>query len=296
MDMLCYSSRLLDGFRRPLFAISTRTTSRIRMQPLLNIAIRAARRAGDLIVRNLDRVPSLPVKAKSRNDFVTEVDHMAERDIMETVRRMYPDHGFLAEESGRSGGDEYIWIIDPLDGTTNFLHGFPVFAVSIGVEVRGRMEHAVVYDPMRQELYTASRGDGAQLDGKRIRVSKQSELEGALIGTGFPYRANTRWMDDYLAMLKLMMEKTAGLRRPGCASLDLAYVAAGRIDGFWEIGLGPWDTAAGTLLITEAGGRIGTLTGGEYKQGGNVIAGTPKVYEAMIESLGPLVPEGLREA
>jgi myo-inositol-1(or 4)-monophosphatase len=265
------------------------------MQPLLNIAIRAARRAGDLIVRNLDRVPSLPVRAKSRNDFVTEVDHMAERDIMETVRRMYPDHGFLAEESGRSGGDEFIWIIDPLDGTTNFLHGFPVFAVSIGVEVRGRMEHAVVYDPMRQELFTASRGDGAQLDGKRIRVSKQAELEGALVGTGFPYRANARWMDDYLAMLKLMMEKTAGLRRPGCASLDLAYVAAGRTDGFWEIGLGPWDTAAGTLLITEAGGRIGTLTGGEYKQGGNVIAGSPKVYEAMIECLGPLVPEGLRE-
>jgi myo-inositol-1(or 4)-monophosphatase len=265
------------------------------MQPLLNIAVRAARRAGEIIVRNLDRVPSLPIRSKSRNDFVTEVDHMAERDIMETVRRMYPDHGFLAEESGRSGGDEVVWIIDPLDGTTNFLHGFPVFAVSIGVEYRGRMEHAVVYDPMRQELFTASRGDGAQLDGKRIRVSKQAELEGALIGTGFPYRANARWMDDYLAMLKLMMEKTAGLRRPGSAALDLAYVAAGRTDGFWEIGLSPWDTAAGTLLITEAGGRIGTLTGGDYKQGGNVIAGTPKVYEAMVECLGPLVPEGLRE-
>jgi len=265
------------------------------MQPLLNIAVRAARRAGEIIVRNLDRVPSLPIRSKSRNDFVTEVDHMAERDIMETVRRMYPDHGFLAEESGRSGGDEVVWIIDPLDGTTNFLHGFPVFAVSIGVEYRGRMEHAVVYDPMRQELFTASRGDGAQLDGKRIRVSKQAELEGALIGTGFPYRANARWMDDYLAMLKLMMEKTAGLRRPGSAALDLAYVAAGRTDGFWELGLSPWDTAAGTLLITEAGGRIGTLTGGDYKQGGNVIAGTPKVYEAMVECLGPLVPEGLRE-
>jgi myo-inositol-1(or 4)-monophosphatase len=265
------------------------------MQPLLNIAVRAARRAGEIIVRNLDRVPSLPIRSKSRNDFVTEVDHMAERDIMETVRRMYPDHGFLAEESGRSGGDEVVWIIDPLDGTTNFLHGFPVFAVSIGVEYRGRMEHAVVYDPMRQELFTASRGDGAQLDGKRIRVSKQAELEGALIGTGFPYRANARWMDDYLAMLKLMMEKTAGLRRPGSAALDLAYVAAGRTDGFWEIGLSPWDTAAGTLLITEAGGRIGTLTGGDYKQGGNVIAGTPKVYEAMVECLGPMVPEGLRE-
>ena len=265
------------------------------MQPLLNIAIRAARRAGDLIVRNLDRVPSLSVRSKSRNDFVTEIDHLAERDIMETVRRMYPDHGFLAEESGRSGGDEFVWIIDPLDGTTNFLHGFPTFAVSIGIEHRGRMEHAVVYDPMRQELFTASRGDGAQLDGRRIRVSKQPELEGALIGTGFPYRANARWIDDYLAMLRVMMQKTAGLRRPGSASLDLAYVAAGRTDGFWEIGLSPWDTAAGTLLITEAGGRIGTLTGGEYKQGGNVIAGTPKVFDAMVDCLRPLVPEGLRE-
>ena len=266
------------------------------MQPLLNIAVRAARRAGDLIVRNVDRVPTLGVRSKSRNDFVSEIDQMAERDIMETVRRMYPDHGFLGEESGRSGGDEFIWIIDPLDGTTNFLHGFPVFAVSLACEYRGRLEHAVVYDPMRQELFTASRGDGAQVDGKRIRVSKQDGLEGALIGTGFPYRANARWIDEYLAMLKAIMQQTAGIRRPGAAALDLAYVAAGRIDGFWEIGLNPWDTAAGTLLITEAGGRIGTLSGGEYRQRGNVIAGTPKVYEAMVQCLGPFVPEELREA
>ena len=265
------------------------------MQPMLNIAIRAARRAGDIIVRNLDRVPSLNVRAKSRNDFVTEIDHLAERDIIETVRRLHPDHGFLGEESGRSGGDEFIWVIDPLDGTTNFLHGFPVFAVSIAVEHRGRLEHAVVYDPMRQELFTASRGDGAQLDGKRIRVSKQTTLEGALIGTGFPYRANAEWIDEYLAMLKAVMQQTAGIRRPGAASLDLAYVAAGRIDGFWEIGLSAWDTAAGTLLITEAGGRIGTLTGADYTQGGHVIAGSPKVYEAMVECLAPHVPQALRE-
>jgi myo-inositol-1(or 4)-monophosphatase len=265
------------------------------MQPLLNIAVRAARRAGDLIVRNVDRVPSLGVRSKSRNDFVTEVDHLAERDIIETIRRTHPDHGFLAEESGRSGGDDYVWIIDPLDGTTNFLHGFPVFAVSLAVEHRGRIEHAVVYDPMRQELFTASRGDGAQLDGRRIRVSRQAGLDGALIGTGFPYRANTRWTDEYLAMLKVIMQQAAGIRRPGAASLDLAYVAAGRIDGFWEIGLSAWDTAAGTLLITEAGGHIGTLIGGEYRQGGNVIAGTPKVYEAMVECLRAHVPEPLRE-
>jgi myo-inositol-1(or 4)-monophosphatase len=265
------------------------------MQPLLNIAVRAARRAGDLIVRNVDRVPSLAVRSKSRNDFVSEIDQLAERDIIETIRRTHPDHGFLGEEGGRSGGDEFVWIIDPLDGTTNFLHGFPTFAVSLACEYRGRLEHAVVYDPMRQELFTASRGDGAQRDGRRIRVSKQTELEGALIGTGFPYRANARWVDEYLGMLKTVMQKTAGIRRPGAASLDLAYVAAGRIDGFWEIGLNSWDTAAGTLLITEAGGHVGTLSGGEYRQGGNIIAGTPKVYEALVECLNPFVPEALRE-
>jgi myo-inositol-1(or 4)-monophosphatase len=265
------------------------------MQPLLNIAVRAARRAGDLIVRSVDRVPSLDVRAKSRNDFVTEIDQLAERDIIETVRRAHPDHGFLGEESGRSGGDEFLWIVDPLDGTTNFLHGFPTFAVSIACQHRGRLLHGVVYDPMRQELYTASRGDGAQLDGRRIRVSRQPGLDGALIGTGFPYRANARWIDEYLAMLKTVMQQTAGIRRPGAASLDLAYVAAGRIDGFWEIGLNAWDTAAGTLLITEAGGRIGTLSGGEYRQAGNVIAGTPKVYEALVECLRPHVPDALRE-
>jgi myo-inositol-1(or 4)-monophosphatase len=265
------------------------------MQPLLNIAIRAARRAGDLIVRNVDRVPSLSVRSKSRNDFVTEVDHLAEHDIIETIRRTHPDHGFFGEETGRSGGDEFIWIIDPLDGTTNFVHGFPVFAVSLAVEYRGRLEHAVVYDPLRQELFTASRGDGTQLDGRRVRVSKQATLDGALIGTGFPYRENTRWIDEYLAMLKTIMSKTAGIRRPGAAALDLAYVAAGRLDGFWEIGLSPWDTAAGTLLITEAGGHIGTLSGGTYTQGGNVIAGTPRVYEEMVRELRPYVPEKLRE-
>jgi myo-inositol-1(or 4)-monophosphatase len=265
------------------------------MQPLLNIAVRAARRAGDLIVRNLDRVSSLQVQAKGRNDFVSEIDQMAERDIIETVRRVHPDHAFLCEESGRSGESEVLWIVDPLDGTTNFLHGFPQFAVSIAVEIRGRLEHAVIYDPMRQELFTASRGYGAQLDGRRIRVSKQITLDGALIGTGFPYRANARWIDEYMAMLRAVMLETAGIRRPGSAALDLAYVAAGRTDGFWEIGLSPWDTAGGTLLITEAGGRIGTLTGEPYQQGGHVIAGTPKVYEALVACIGPHVPASLRD-
>lgn len=270
------------------------------MHPLLNIGVRAARRAGTVIVRSLNRLDSLEVASKGRNDFVTEVDRQAEQEIISTIRRSYPNHGFLAEESGTTaasaGGDEYVWIVDPLDGTTNFLHGFPTFSVSIACRVRGKLEEAVVFDPMRQEMFTASRGRGAHLENRRIRVSKQRTLEGALIGTGFPYRANTRYLDDYLAMLKVVMQTAAGVRRPGSAALDLAYVAAGRVDGFWEIGLGEWDTAAGTLLIEEAGGRIGTLTGGEYRQGGNVIAGNPKVYAELVTALAPHIPESLREA
>jgi myo-inositol-1(or 4)-monophosphatase len=263
------------------------------MQPLLNIAIRAARRAGDLIVRSLPRLDSIQVATKGRNDFVSEIDRLAENEIINTIRRTHPEHGFLAEESGRSGSEQAVWIIDPLDGTTNFLHGFPVFAVSIAFELRGRLEHAVIYDPMRQELFTASRGDGAQLDSRRIRVSAQRSLEGALIGTGFPFRANALWADVYLAMFKTVMAATAGIRRPGAAALDLAYVAAGRLDGFWEIGLSPWDTAAGTLIIQEAGGRVGTLTGEIYKQGGNIITGNPRIFDALVEVIKPLVPEAL---
>ncbi|HEX4153277.1 MAG TPA: inositol monophosphatase family protein [Steroidobacteraceae bacterium] len=264
------------------------------MQPLLNIGVRAARRAGDLIVRSMSRLDSLKIDTKGRNDFVTDIDRQAEADIIATIRRAHPDHAFLAEESGRSGESEYVWIIDPLDGTTNFLHGFPTFAVSIAVEHRGRLQHAVVYDPMRQELYTASRGDGAQLDGKKIRVSAQRTLEGALISTGFPYRLAAAHVDDYLATLKAVTNTAAGVRRPGAASLDLAYVAAGRVDGFWEFGLAPWDTAAGALLIQEAGGRVGTPGGAEYSLGPNIVAGNPKVYQGLLETLGPLTPAALR--
>jgi myo-inositol-1(or 4)-monophosphatase len=273
------------GFRASLFAV----------QPLLNIAVRAARRAGEIIVRSLNRVHTLTITAKGRNDFVTEVDQTAEREIIASIRKSYPDHAFLAEEGGASGTSDTVWIIDPLDGTTNFLHGNPIFAVSIACQIRGRLEHAVVYDPMRQELFTASRGGGAHVDNRRLRVTAQRTLEGALIGTGFPYRENTRYLDEYLNMMKAVILNTAGIRRPGAASLDLAYVAAGRLDAFWEIGLKPWDTAAGTLLIQEAGGRIGTLSGGDYTQGGNVLCGTPKVYEAMVELLAPHLPEALRE-
>jgi myo-inositol-1(or 4)-monophosphatase len=268
----------------------------VAQHPLVNIGIRAARRAGNVIIRSLNRLEALEVSAKGRNDFVTDVDRNAEREIIDTVRRAYPSHAFLAEESGASGGggDEFVWIIDPLDGTTNFLHGFPQFCVSIAVQHRGRIEHAVVYDPMRQELFTASRGEGAQLDERRIRVSKSQGLEGALVATGFPYRANVRWLDSYLAMFKAVTLAAAGVRRPGSAALDLAWVAAGRTDAFWELGLSPWDTAAGWLLITEAGGRVGTLTGGEYRLGGEIVAGSPKAYEALVALLAPHVPADAR--
>jgi myo-inositol-1(or 4)-monophosphatase len=266
------------------------------MQPLLNIAVRAARRAGEVIVRGMNRLHRLEVRAKGQNDFVSEIDTQAELEIMDIVRRHYPDHAFLAEESGDVGArdSEFVWIIDPLDGTTNFLHGFPQFAVSIAVQRRGRLEHAVVYDPLRQELFTSSRGEGAQVDGKRIRVSAHIGLERSLIGTGFPYRTNLHWLDDYMAMLKAVTQATAGIRRAGAAALDLAYVAAGRLDGFWELGLSPWDTAAGTLLITEAGGMVGTLDGSEYKQQGDIVAGTPKVYAPLLELLAPHIPAALR--
>jgi myo-inositol-1(or 4)-monophosphatase len=264
--------------------------------PLLNIAVRAARRAGEIIVRSMNRLESLTISSKGRNDFVTEVDHAAEQEILRTIRRHYPQHAFLAEESGRTGEGETLWIVDPLDGTTNFLHGFPVFGVSIACEVRGRLEHAVVYDPLRQELFTASRGAGAHLDNHRIRVSKARALQGALIATGFPYRHNSRYLEAYIDMFRAVTLSAAGVRRPGAAALDLAYVAAGRVDGFWEIGLSAWDTAAGTLLVQEAGGHIGTLTGAHYTQHGHIVAGTPKVYAALIELLAPYVPLELRTA
>ena len=265
------------------------------MQPLLNIAIRAARRAGEVITRGMNRVHRLDVRAKGQNDFVTEIDMQAEREIIDIIHKSYPDHAILAEESGARGENEFVWIIDPLDGTTNFMHGFPQFAVSIAVQRRGRIEHGVIYDPLRQELFTSSRGEGAQLDGKRIRVSTHVGLDRSLIGTGFPYRNNLHWIDNYMGMFKAVTQATAGIRRPGAAALDLAYVAAGRLDAFWELGLSPWDTAAGTLLITEAGGMVGTLTGGEYKQQGHILAGTPKVYAPLAELLAPFVPESLKE-
>jgi len=272
--------------------------------PMLNIGIRAARRAGDLILRSMNRLHQLEVRRKDANDFVTEVDLRAEAEIIETIRTTFPDHGILAEESGRTdsknglknaaGDDEFVWIIDPLDGTTNFIHGFPQFAVSIGLKKRGIMECGVIYDPLRQELFTAARGDGAKLDDRRIRVTKQTTLEGSLIGTGFPYRANMKWLDAYMGMFKDITQQAAGLRRAGSAALDLAYVAAGRMDGFWELGLAPWDTAAGMLMITEAGGLVSDLTGGEYQHQGHIVVGAPKVHAALLDVLAPHVPADLK--
>src|SRR5580692_13042289 len=233
------------------------------MHPLINIAVRAARRAGEIIVRSLVRLESLEITSKGRNDYVSEIDRSAEREIIDIVRKHYPEHAILAEESGRSGVHDTVWIIDPLDGTTNFLHGFPVFAVSIAVEQRGRLEIGVIYDPMRQEVFTAARGEGAHLENHRIRVSKQRGLDGALLATGFPYREDEKYADNYFAMFRMLTSMSAGIRRPGSAALDLAYVACGRLDGFWEMGLKAWDTAAGILLIKEAGGVVSDLYGSE---------------------------------
>ena len=258
------------------------------MHGMVNIAIRAARRAGELMIRQLNQLETLQVAEKGRNEFVTQIDRLAEGAIIEVIRDHYPEHAILAEESGASGDSEYQWIIDPLDGTTNYIHGFPVFAVSIAVAQRGELQHGVVYDPLRQEIFSASRGQGAQLDGRKIRVSKRTGLHQALIGTGFPYRENLEHIDRYLQMLKAVTLETAGVRRPGSAALDLCYVAAGRVDAFWEIGLSKWDIAAGALMIREAGGRISDFRGTDhYLESGNVVAGSPKVYAALSKLLAP---------
>jgi myo-inositol-1(or 4)-monophosphatase len=263
------------------------------MHPTLNIAIRAARSAGRVLLRYFDRVDQLAVESKRRNDFVSEVDRSAEAAIIQELRGKFPDHAILAEESGAQGTSEFEWIIDPLDGTTNYLHGFPQFSVSIALRHRGRLEQAVVYDPLREEMFTASRGRGAQLNDRRLRVSARPGLEGALIGTGFPFRDH-RHVDAYLGMFRAMLEDTAGLRRPGSAALDIAYVAAGRLDGFWELGLAPWDLAAGALLVTEAGGTVSDLAGGErYLDTGNLVAGNLKVHRAMLARLAPFRGEAL---
>ncbi|WP_028387600.1 inositol monophosphatase family protein [Legionella fairfieldensis] len=256
------------------------------MQPLLNIAITAARLAGDIIVRHMEQLDRIKVTAKSSDEYFSEVDVKAEQIIIHTIHKAYPEHGIIAEESGIYNEDaESVWIIDPLDGTTNYLHGFPCFSVSIAHRVKNRLEHAVVYDPLRHECFSASRGRGARLNDRRIRVSKQTQLNGALLGTGFPYR-NASMAQRYLPTFEALIGKCAGVRRTGSAALDLAYVASGRLDGLWELGLRPWDIAAGCLLIKEAGGLVSDLQGGEnHIKQGDVVAGTPKVFKALLQTL-----------
>ena len=256
------------------------------MHPMLNIAVRAARRAGSIINRAALDGGGLEVRAKQRNDFVTKVDHAAEEAIIETVRKAYPDHAVLAEESGTTAGNaEYQWIIDPLDGTTNFIHGFPQYGVSIAIRHRGALAHGVIYDPVKNELFTASKGRGAFLNDRRMRVSKCERLDDALVGTGFPFKETAR-IERYTNQLKKIMQIAPGIRRAGAAALDLAYVACGRLDAFWEMGLSPWDMAAGALMIAEAGGLVGDLRGeGDYLDSGEIAAATPKVFPALLEAL-----------
>jgi myo-inositol-1(or 4)-monophosphatase len=262
------------------------------MHPMLGIAVRAARRAGAIINRAARDVDVLPVTRKRHNDFVTEVDKSAEQAIIDILHRAYPDHAILAEESGATAGtageSEYTWIIDPLDGTTNFIHGFPQYAVSIGLKHKGVLAQGVVYDPTKNELFTATRGRGAYLNERRIRVSKRTQLNETLIGTGFPFR-DFADLDEYLPMFREITARTAGIRRAGAAALDIAYVAAGRLDGFWEMGLSPWDMAAGALLVQEAGGLVGDFHGDAgFLDSGRVVCGNPKVFAQLIQIVGPL--------
>jgi len=260
------------------------------LHPMLNTAIKAARAAGSIINRAALDLEVLKVGTKGPNDFVSEVDRAAENAIIEILLEAYPGHAILAEESGREHGakhSEYTWIIDPLDGTTNFLHGFPVYAVSIGLAFRGKVEQAVVYDPTRNDLFFASKGRGAFLNDRRLRVSKRTRITDALIGTGFPFRKGDNFK-RYVKMFEEVMQHCAGLRRPGAAALDLCYVAAGYYDGFFETGLNPWDVAAGSLIITEAGGLIGNFTGeADYLYQREVVAGNPKVYGQLVQILTP---------
>ena len=259
------------------------------LHPMINVAIKAARAAGSIINRAALDVEAVRISQKQVNDFVTEVDHAAENAIIETLLTAYPGHGIHAEESGKEHGakdSEFVWIIDPLDGTTNFIHGLPVYCVSIGLAVKGKIEQAVIYDPSRNDLFTATKGRGAYMNDRRLRVSKRTHLKDSLISTGFPFRPGDNFQ-NYLKMMGDVMQRTAGLRRPGSAALDLAYVAAGFTDGFFETGLQPWDVAAGSLLITEAGGLVGNFTGdADFLEQKECLAGNPKIYGQLVSILG----------
>lgn len=258
------------------------------MHPVLTIAKRAALSASRILLRHFDNLERLSVTAKQRNDFVSEADVQAEQEIIQVLRKTYPNHGILAEESGEQHGhDDYQWVIDPLDGTTNFLHGIPHFAISIGFRHKNRLEAGLIYDPIRQEMFTASRGAGAQMNDRRMRVSGVPQMENALLSTGFPFR-HPQHQPAYLSFFGSLFGKCVEVRRAGAASLDLAYVASGRLDGYWEFGLKEWDIAAGTLLVQEAGGLVSDFVGGnDFMKSGNIVAGNPKVFKALLREMRP---------
>ncbi len=265
------------------------------MHPTVNIASRAARKAGDIILRYHNQIDQLSIENKAVNDFVSEVDQMAEDAIINEIKKAFPEHSILGEESGEILGDaNYQWIIDPLDGTTNYLHGFPQYSVSIALYENNEATHAVVYDPFKEELFSASKGEGAYLNNQRLRVTNTNGFKDTLIGTGFPFKAPEH-LDAYLAMFKAIHPHVAGIRRAGSAALDLAYLAAGRMDGFWEIKLNAWDIAAGALLVKEAGGFIGDFSGrNDYLETGNVVAGNHKVFKELLKTIHPHLTEDLQ--
>lgn len=264
------------------------------MHPMVNIAVRAARGAGSVIARNAQRLDRVQVERKGQNDFVSEVDRLAEQEVFNTLKRAYPDHAVIGEESGGEADRDYVWVVDPLDGTTNFLHGFPHYAVSIALLHKGQVEVGVIYDPMRDELFTAKRGGGATLDGRRIRMAPKRGLAETVIGTGFPFKQRDH-LPAYMGMFQDVLERAGDIRRTGSAALDLAWVACNRLDGFWEIGLNQWDMAAGTLLVREAGGMVGDLQGGErHLEHGDVAAGSPKLFRELLQTVHPHLTPALR--
>lgn len=260
--------------------------------PYVNIAIEAALAAGKVILQHFDHLDRIKLTEKSQHDFVSEADLHAEKIIIRTIKAAYPNHSILAEESGtQDTSSDYRWIIDPIDGTFNFIHGIPHFCISIGIEVKGKIEHGVIFDPIRQEIFSATRGRGAHLNNKRIRVSAQRQLSHAIIGTNIPHAKNTEAYQEYLNVFGACLPTCARMRHSGSAALDLAYVAAGRFDGYWAHGLHYWDIAAGALLIFEAGGLLSDFSGSEkYLENGNIVASTPKILKGLLQTLAPVIP------